>query len=208
MMATSTCSGLSTPLANSSNHTLAAIGKAAGIAQATIDGVVAVQKAWASAPFPFNFPAVAATTVATAANVAAIAGVGFAEGGYTGSGGKYEPAGIVHRGEYVFDAQATQRIGVQRLEALRFGGLPGFANGGLVAPNLPGLSIPAIAGSSRSPGRQLNVDLRGAVMTADLLKQMKSMADESGGRALADARRSAPIDIARRERYRYGRNEE
>jgi hypothetical protein len=31
-------------------------------------------------------------------------GKGFAEGGYTGSGGKYEPAGVVHRGEYVVPA--------------------------------------------------------------------------------------------------------
>ena len=27
---------------------------------------------------------------------------GHADGGYTGAGGKYEPAGIVHKGEYVF----------------------------------------------------------------------------------------------------------
>jgi phage-related minor tail protein len=33
-------------------------------------------------------------------------------GGYTGSGGKYEPAGVVHRGEFVFTKEATSRIGV------------------------------------------------------------------------------------------------
>jgi hypothetical protein len=57
--------------------------------------------------------------------------LGFAEGGYTGNGTKYQPAGIVHKGEYVFDAKATRRIGVRKLEALR-GGMKGFANGGLV----------------------------------------------------------------------------
>lgn len=57
----------------------------------------------------------------------------YAEGGYTGHGGKYDPAGIVHRGEYVFDAAATSRIGVHALESLRRG-LPGYAGGGYVAP--------------------------------------------------------------------------
>jgi lambda family phage tail tape measure protein len=52
----------------------------------------------------------------------------FASGGYTGPGGKYEPAGVVHRGEYVFDAESTARIGVANLEALR-----GYAAGGYVA---------------------------------------------------------------------------
>ena len=33
----------------------------------------------------------------------------FAEGGYTGDGGKYEPAGTVHKGEFVFDKATTQR---------------------------------------------------------------------------------------------------
>lgn len=55
-------------------------------------------------------------------------GVGlFGDGGYTGPGGKNEPAGIVHKGEYVFDAESVRNIGVRNLEALR-----GYANGGLV----------------------------------------------------------------------------
>ncbi len=62
-------------LASNSNDTLAAIGKAAAIAQATIDGIVAVQKALASAPPPFNFALAALVGAATAANVAQIAGM-------------------------------------------------------------------------------------------------------------------------------------
>ncbi|MDF1598248.1 hypothetical protein PZ895_00460, partial [Mesorhizobium sp. YIM 152430] len=57
---------------------------------------------------------------------------GFAEGGYTGDGGKYQPAGVVHRGEYVFDKAATSRIGVANLEAIRSGELPGYSGGGFV----------------------------------------------------------------------------
>jgi TP901 family phage tail tape measure protein/lambda family phage tail tape measure protein len=45
---------------------------------------------------------------------------GFAEGGYTGNGGKYEPAGIVHRGEFVVNANNTRKYrGV--LEAMNNG---------------------------------------------------------------------------------------
>lgn len=62
-------------LQNSSVKELAAIGKAAAITQATMDGYLAIQKAWASAPFPFNLPAVAVTTAVTGANIAAIAGL-------------------------------------------------------------------------------------------------------------------------------------
>jgi TP901 family phage tail tape measure protein len=57
-------------------------------------------------------------------------GEGYASGGYTGSGGKYQPAGIVHRGEFVFPQEAVNRIGVGRLGALA--GLPGYADGGAV----------------------------------------------------------------------------
>ena len=42
----------------------------------------------------------------------------FADGGYTGNGGKYEPAGIVHKGEYVFSQEDVQRIGLNNLEMM------------------------------------------------------------------------------------------
>lgn len=53
---------------------------------------------------------------------------GFAGGGYTGDGGKYEPAGIVHKGEFVMTKEATQRIGVGSLYRM----MRGYANGGVV----------------------------------------------------------------------------
>ena len=37
---------------------------------------------------------------------------GYSSGGYTGDGGKYEPAGIVHRGEYVINASTTKDLGL------------------------------------------------------------------------------------------------
>lgn len=39
----------------------------------------------------------------------AMQGSGFAEGGFTGNGGKYEPAGIVHKGEFVFSKEKTTK---------------------------------------------------------------------------------------------------
>jgi hypothetical protein len=51
-------------------------------------------------------------------------------GGYTGDGGKYTPAGIVHKGEFVMPQEAVQRIGVPALG--RLAGLPGYASGGPV----------------------------------------------------------------------------
>lgn len=53
---------------------------------------------------------------------------GFDGGGFTGHGGKYEPAGVVHRGEFVFTKEATSRIGVSNLYRM----MKGYASGGYV----------------------------------------------------------------------------
>jgi murein DD-endopeptidase MepM/ murein hydrolase activator NlpD len=66
----------------------------------------------------------------------------FDTGGYTGPGGKYEPAGIVHRDEYVLRKEATTSlrkiIGLDGLDFInRYGvlpGMPGYAIGGMVKP--------------------------------------------------------------------------
>ncbi|HGL6355909.1 TPA: phage tail tape measure protein [Citrobacter amalonaticus] len=60
--------------------------------------------------------------------------MGFAGGGFTGSGGKYEPAGVVHRGEFVFTKEATSRIGVGNLYRM----MKGYASGGLVGGGTAG----------------------------------------------------------------------
>jgi len=49
--------------------------KASQLKIAIGEGYVAIQKAWASAPFPYNLPAVAMATGSTAMNVAGIAGL-------------------------------------------------------------------------------------------------------------------------------------
>lgn len=70
----------------------------------------------------------------------------FYTGGYTGPGGKYEAAGVVHRGEVVFSQEDVAALGgVRAVEAIRTGQMPGYATGGVVgapvvvpAPLVPG----------------------------------------------------------------------
>ena len=64
-------------------------------------------------------------------------GVGYSDkpGGFTGIGNKYQPAGIVHKGEFVFTKEATKRLGVANLYALMREAQHGYANGGAVHIN-------------------------------------------------------------------------
>lgn len=120
----STVLGQLSALQSSKNKEVAALGKAAAIAQATIDGYRAVQAALAGPPGPpWSFAIAGVTAAMTVANVARISGVGFMAGGFTGNGSNTDVAGPVHRNEYVFDASATRRIGVPALEAMRRGTL-------------------------------------------------------------------------------------
>lgn len=71
----------------------------------------------------------AAAVVGGAALIAAFALIkGFETGGYTGDGASNAPAGIVHKGEFVFTKAQTQAIGVDRLTAFA----NGYEGGGLV----------------------------------------------------------------------------
>lgn len=58
--------------------------------------------------------------------------LGFASGGYTGDGGKLDPAGIVHKCEFVMSKAGTQRIGVSNLDRLHKTALQGYSGGGAV----------------------------------------------------------------------------
>ncbi|MFV8974791.1 phage tail tape measure protein [Serratia fonticola] len=76
----------------------------------------------------------------------------FDTGGYTGDGGKYEPAGVVHRGEFVMTKEATDRIGVDNLYAM----MRGYANGGLVVNAVSGTA--PMHGLRGSEGSQLTIN--------------------------------------------------
>ena len=67
------------------------------------------------------------------AHVAGSLAGGFADGGYTGAGGKYEPAGIVHRGEFVSTASTVaDPANIAALEFMHRGGsMYGYAGAGV-----------------------------------------------------------------------------
>ncbi|WP_309048422.1 phage tail tape measure protein [Serratia fonticola] len=76
-------------------------------------------------------PAADAGSANNAFSSGAYDNLSFDSGGYTGDGGKYDQAGVVHRGEFVMTKEATQRIGVGNLYAM----MRGYAEGGLVGGN-------------------------------------------------------------------------
>lgn len=82
--------------------------------------------------------------------------LGFAAGGYTGDGGKYDPAGVVHKGEYVFNQKAVKAAGgPAALEGLHRNLNRGFASGGYVGG--------AVSARSGGAGSSIQIiDQRGA----------------------------------------------
>ena len=139
------------------------------IAQAISNGAIAIARQYADLPLVAAIPASVLVGATTAAQIAVavaqrnavrnqsvgsgsssssgtskqrILSSGFANGGYTGDGGRLEPAGIVHRGEYVVPQPLMRTPLVQdmvhTIEAMRVrssGGrstLPGYAEGGYV----------------------------------------------------------------------------
>lgn len=95
----------------------------------------------------------------------------YATGGYTGDGGKYEPAGIVHRGEYVINAESTRKLGLGYLNRLN-----GYASGGYVGA-LPAALRPQ--SGAQEAGVQINVAVSAAGAT-----QTQAKGDESGAMAM------------------------
>lgn len=123
---------------------------------------------------------VTVTVNTVSAGVAPEAAPGFARGGFTGPGGKYQPAGIVHAGEFVLRQEVVRQAGMRRmLERLnRYGAdaLQGFADGGFVG------------GGSSTPvhlhwpdGTESKVSVRKAEADA-LLRDFRRASLKAGGR--------------------------
>lgn len=113
--------------------------KAAAISQAAIQIALGIVGAFAPPEGgPLRGPVLAGIISALGAvQIATIASQQppqFAEGGYTGDGGKYEPAGVVHKGEYVVPANVVSNPDysgvIGTLETARTGG---YADGGNVS---------------------------------------------------------------------------
>lgn len=101
---------------------------------ASVSSAVATLASWAPAALVASIGSFgAAAVVGGGALIAAFALIkgltgGFAEGGYTGNGGKYQAAGIVHKGEYVVTAADTARLGVGNIENFVAGNADPVAN--------------------------------------------------------------------------------
>lgn len=122
--------------------------KALAISAALINTYLGATKALTDTTIPNTFVRIAAAAAVIANGLAAVNRIrGFADGGYTGPGGKYEAAGIVHRGEYVLPQEVVRAIGVDRLDVLRdmytnqAPGRGSYATGGLVQATLDSGSI-------------------------------------------------------------------
>lgn len=105
--------------------------KAFAVAQAMLNIPAAYSKAYdavVGTPYigPYIAPAVgaaaAALQVAQAASIKSTNMSGFKSGGYTGNIGLNQEAGVVHGQEYVLNAAATRRVGVDTLNAINNGG--------------------------------------------------------------------------------------
>lgn len=161
-------------LQKSGNKKMAAVGKAAAIAQAMISTYQSATSAYAAmASIPYVGPALGAAAAAAAiaaglANVQQIRSqnAGFKDGGYTGSIGVNEVAGVVHGREYVMDAATTSRIGVANLQALQNGAATvqqNSASAGVAAP----AAAPAAANNAQSAGNVGNTTNLRIVNTLD-----------------------------------------
>lgn len=109
--------------------------------QAIIDAIINTSVAIVAAlksGFPLGLVMSGIYAALGATQIATIRRQKFAEGGYTGDGGKYEVAGTVHRGEYVIPQRVVRNPEIlpmlQTLESMR---LKGYANGGMVESNIP-----------------------------------------------------------------------
>ncbi len=134
------------------------------------------------------------------------------DGGPTGPGGKYEPAGVVHKGEYVIPQEGTKnpqlRPFIDIMEIARRNGslarldlrqivqaIPakGYSGGGYASPS--SVSPPSQGGdSSRPAGSRGGLDPQ----ITDLLKQVLQMTKE-----IRENPPRLPIDQFERERKKY-----
>lgn len=117
---------------------------------------------------------------------------GFADGGYTGDGGKYQPAGVVHRGEYVLSKEATRRAGVANLDALH-SSLKGYSAGGFVGsapairkPDLKPANSNATSVVTISPAITINANGGEPAQNADLAAKLGKQVEQQMRGLVAD----------------------
>lgn len=152
-------------LSKTNNNKIAAVGKAAAIANAIINTYSAATAAYAAmASIPYVGPAlgVAAAAGAVALGLANVRQIraqptGFAEGGYTGNFARDQVAGVVHGQEFVMNAAATRSIGVENLQAMQTNGaIPQAVTSNNGAPATPQMALNVVI-TNKIDGAQFEV---------------------------------------------------
>ncbi|MGI4260839.1 hypothetical protein ACR2VJ_27490, partial [Klebsiella pneumoniae] len=159
---------------------------AASKAFAIADAIIKIQQGIANAaalPFPANLAAMGTGAAATGSIVSTISGTqmqGFQSGGYTGDMGVGTVAGVVHGQEYVMNAQATRRIGVDNLERMASGGSMGGGMSVKVVNNYAnGVDVSA---------RQLSEDEVEIIVDRRMAEQLPDMMVAELSNAYSDSR--------------------
>uniref|UniRef100_UPI00301D9317 phage tail tape measure protein n=1 Tax=Proteus terrae TaxID=1574161 RepID=UPI00301D9317 len=110
---------------------------------------------------------------------------GHAYGGYTGHGGKFEPKGIVHGGEFVFTKEATAKLGVGNLYRLMHAA-QGYASGGFVGavagriPITPQPTLARAGGVQMTIVNHITVTGNGDAVLAQAMKEAAQQGTEAG----------------------------
>ncbi|NDO98183.1 phage tail tape measure protein [Proteus sp. G4441] len=110
---------------------------------------------------------------------------GHAYGGYTGHGGKFEPKGIVHGGEFVFTKEATAKLGVGNLYRLMHAA-QGYASGGFVGavagriPITPQPTLARAGGVQMTVVNHITVTGNGDAVLAQAMKEAAQQGTEAG----------------------------
>lgn len=154
---------------SAAHRAMFAVEKYFALKRILVENKVALAKAWASAAFPYNLPAVA--TVAAQTGLLAAAVKGFKQGGYTGNMGASQVAGVVHGQEYVFDAQSTKRIGVDNLDAMRRGDSPKGSGDVNINVNVDAKGNAQVSGDNERMGRDMANGIKAAVL--DVIRKEK-----------------------------------
>ncbi|WP_434695160.1 phage tail tape measure protein [Pseudomonas sp. Z1-14] len=88
---------------------------------------------------------------------------GFSDGGYTGDGGKYEPKGVVHGGEFVVRKEAVSQPGAREFLERMNANAKGYADGGYVGSTAAATSnvVPISSAPSAAPVIQQTFSFQG-----------------------------------------------
>lgn len=141
--------------------------KAMAVAEAAISTYLSVTKTLAEFPGPVGWAMSAVQIALGLAQVAKIVSVqpGFAEGGYTGDGGKYQPAGIVHKGEVVWSQADVAAVGGAAVANAMRPTYGGYFNGGAVGVS----SIPSVQSAIMSSNVTVSLDDNSVSLVADAI---------------------------------------